>query len=301
MQKIVPFLWFDKEAGAASKSYLEAFGDAKILKTRTLSDTPSGTVEVIDMVILGQEFTLMSAGPYFKFTPAVSFFVNFDPSRMPDARARLDELWGKLSDGGRALMPLQAYPFSDRYGWIQDKYGVSWQLILTSPAGEERPRIVPSLLFVGEAYGKAEAASDFYLSVFGDARRGTLSRYPAGMEPNKEGTVMFTDFMLEKRWFAAMDGGGSHPFGFTEATSFVINCETQEELDRYWSRLSAVPEAEQCGWVKDKFGLSWQVVPTAMNDYVYGPDAAGAARATQAMLKMKKLDLAALKAAYEGR
>jgi predicted 3-demethylubiquinone-9 3-methyltransferase (glyoxalase superfamily) len=301
MQKIVPFLWFDKEAGEASKSYLDVFKDAKILSTRTLTDTPSGTVEIVEMSIWGQELTLMSAGPYFKITPAVSFMMNFDPSQMPDARARIDEVWKALSEGGKELMPLQAYPFSERYGCVQDRYGVSWQLILTKPEGEERPLVLPALLFVGDAYGKAEEATDFYISVFKDARRGAISRYPAGTEPNKEGTVMFTDLMLEGQWFAAMDGGGAHDFGFTEATSFVINCDSQAEADAFTEKLSAVPEAEQCGWLKDKFGLSWQVVPTEMHAYVYGPDKEGAARATQAMLKMKRIDVAALKAAYEGR
>src|SRR5262249_23977222 len=113
---------------------------------------------------------------------------------------------------------------------------LSWQLILTNPAGEKRPCIAPSLLFVGNVYGKAEEASDFYISIFNDAKRGTLVRYPAGMEPDKEGAVMFTDFMLEGQWFAAMDSAREHNFAFNEAVSFMVYCNDQSEIDYYWEK-----------------------------------------------------------------
>lgn len=153
MQKITPFLWFDKEARQAAEFYVTVFKGGKITAARTMSDTPSGTVEILTVELLGQEFTLMSAGPYFKIN---------------------------------------------------------------------------------------------------------------------------------------------------EAVSFVIDCASQEEVDWYWERLSAVPEAEQCGWLKDKFGVSWQVVPSRLNELMGDPDAAKAARVTQAMLKMKKLVIADLEAAARG-
>jgi len=143
-----------------------------------------------------QHFLEISAGPFFKFNPSVSFIVNFDPSRDKDARERLNEVWNKLAEDGTVLMPLDKYPFSERYGWIQDKYGLSWQLILTNPEGEERPTIVPVLLFVGDKCGKAEEAGNFYLSLFKNTKQGVIARYPNGMEPDKEGTIMFSDFML---------------------------------------------------------------------------------------------------------
>jgi predicted 3-demethylubiquinone-9 3-methyltransferase (glyoxalase superfamily) len=153
---------------------------------------------------------------------------------------------------------------------------------------------------VGDVYGKAEEASDFYLSIFKDSKRGAMVRYGAGQAPDKEGAVMFTDFMLEGRWFAAMDSAGEHHFKFSEAISFMVNCETQEELDHYWEKLSAVPEAEQCGWLKDRFGLSWQVVPTEMDKMMREGAPEQIARLTQAFLKMKRFDIAELRRAYEG-
>lgn len=257
---------------------------------------------------MGQKFMAISAGPLFKFNPSVSFMVNFDPlffgsppQREKDAREKLDEVWEKLSEGGTVLMPLGEYPFSKRYGWIQDKYGLSWQLILTNPEGEPRPSIVPMMLFVGQNCGKAEEAIGFYLSVFKNSRQGNLVRYGAEQEPDKEGTILFADYMLEHKWFATMDSAHKHNFSFNEAISFIVYCDDQKEIDYYWERLSAVPQAEQCGWLKDKYGVSWQIVPAAMDVMMRSGTKEQLARVTQAFLKMKKFDLAALQRAYEGR
>lgn len=309
-QRIVPHLWYDKEAREAAEFYCSIFPDSKITNLTVLHDTPSGDCDVVSFELAGHAFMAISAGPLFKFNPSVSFFVNFDPSRDANARQHLDEMWEKLSEGGTALMPLDTYPFSEHYGWIQDKYGLSWQLMLTNPGGEERPFIVPSLLFVGAVLGKAEEATDFYLSVFSSsdnpasdrasARRGLMVRYPPGMEPDKEGTVMFTDFMIGGEWIAAMESAHDHKFAFNEAVSFMVRCDTQEEIDYFWEKLSAVPEAEQCGWLKDRYGLSWQVYSTTMEAMMQKGTREQIDRMTQAFLPMKKFDIAELKKAYEG-
>lgn len=302
MQKITPNLWFDKEAREAADFYVSVFGNNSNVKNiTTLHDTPSGDTDVVTFNLWGYEFQAISAGPLFKFNPAISFMINFDPSQDKDAKTRIDEVWARLSKGGKALMPIDKYPFSERYGWLEDKYGLSWQLILTNPEGEQRPLVIPSMLFVGDVCGKAEEATDFYLSIFKDAKRGAIARYGAGQEPDKEGTVMFTDFKLEGQWFVAMDSAHMHEFGFNEAVSLAVKCDTQEEIDYYWERLSAVAEAEQCGWLKDKYGVSWQVVPSGMDAMMRGGDRARIDRVTQAFLKMKKLDIAELERAAEGR
>ena len=299
-QKIVPHLWFDREAREAATFYSSVFPDSSITNITTLHNTPSGDCDVVSFTVLGQQFMAISAGPLFKFNPSISFMVNFDPSQDVDATTRIDAVWAKLTEGGKVLMPLDKYPFSERYGWVEDKFGLTWQLILTNPEGEKRPRIIPFLLFVGAVAGKTEEASDFYLSIFKDAKRGAIVRYPVGMEPEREGTVMFTDFQLEGQWFAAMDSAREHNFAFNEAISFMVYCNDQTEIDYYWEKLSAVPQAEQCGWLKDKYGLSWQVVPTDMDQMMQDQDPERAARVTRAFLKMKKFDLAALRRAYEG-
>ncbi|TJY39686.1 VOC family protein [Cohnella pontilimi] len=299
IQPITPHLWFDKEAQEAAEFYCSVFPDSKITSSTTLHNTPSGDCDLVSFNVWGHPFMAISAGPFFKLNPSISFMVNFDPSREKNAREQIDEVWNKLSDGGTALMPLDKYPFSERYGWIQDKFGVTWQLILTNPDGEPRPTIVPSLMFVGSNFGKAEEAREFYLSIFRNARPGTLFRYGPGQEPNAEGTVMFTDFMLENTWFAAMDSALEHRFNFNEAISLLIRCETQEEIDYYWDKLSAVPEAEQCGWLKDKYGISWQITPAAMDEMITTGTPKQRDRVTQKFLKMKKFNIAELQTAFE--
>lgn len=299
-QKIVPHLWFDKEALEAVQFYTSIFPESKITNKTIIQNTPSGDCDIVSFTLWNQNFMSISAGPYFKFNPSISFTVNFDPSRMDNASEKLEEIWNKLADGGSVLMPLDAYPFSKKYGWIQDKYGLSWQLILTNPEGEERPEIIPSLMFVGEVCGKAEEAVHFYVSVFKNAKKGHIVHYPKGMEPDKEGTVMFSDFMLENQWFAAADSARNHDFNFNEAVSFMVYCDSQEEIDYYWEKLSAVPESEQCGWLKDKYGVSWQIVPENMDDMMYKCTPEQLARVNEAIFKMKKLDVKELQKAYEG-
>lgn len=300
-QKITTHLWFDQEAKQAAQLYTSVFPNSTITNVMTLHHTPSGDTDVVSFDLAGQPFMAISAGPLFKFNPSVSFIVNFDPSRDKNARENIDAAWDKLSQGGTVLMPLQQYPFSQRYGWLQDRYGLSWQLILSNPEGEERPLIVPSLMFVGAVSGKAEEAINFYLSVFKDSKMGALNRYRAGQEPDRAGTVQFADFMILGQWFAAMDSAREHDFAFNEAISFIVHCQDQKEIDYYWGKLSAVPEAEQCGWLKDKYGVSWQITPTAMHEMLQNGTREQIDRVTQAFLPMKKLEIAPLQKAYEGK
>lgn len=301
MQKIIPHLWFDKEAKEASEFYVSVFPNSKINNIRTIHDTPSGDCDIVSFELMGYSFMSISAGPYFKINPSISFMINFDPAQDSKAETRINEIWNKLADGGKVLMEIGEYPYSKRYGWIQDKYGVSWQLILRDPKGEPRPAVMPALLFTKEVAGKAEEATNLYMSLFKESRRGAIARYPAGMEPEQEGALMFTDFMLNGQWFVAMDSKQNHEFIFNEGVSLIVRCETQEEIDHYWEKLSAVPEAEQCGWLKDAYGVSWQITPVAMDEMMASGDQEKINRVTQAFLKMKKFDIAKLKEAYEGK
>jgi predicted 3-demethylubiquinone-9 3-methyltransferase (glyoxalase superfamily) len=293
MQKIVPHLWFDKEASEAAKFYTSLFSDSKIIDTAQIHGTPSGTAETVIIELGGQEFMLLSAGPFFKFTPAVSFLIACT------TKEEVDTLWKKLFEGGTALMPLDSYPFSEKYGWVEDRYGLSWQVMYIGNS-KITQKITPTLMFTGAMCGKAEEAINIYTSVFRNAKVGDILRYGAGEEPDKEGTIKHAAFMLEGQEFAAMDSAYEHNFTFNEAISLIVYCDTQEEIDYYWGKLSAVPEAEQCGWLKDKFGVSWQIVPTVMKEMMQNKDAEKLARVTEAFLKMKKFDIAELKKAYEG-
>ena len=292
MDKITPHLWFDREAVEAAEFYSSIFPKSGVTKVITLHDTPSGDGDVVSFELFGQPFMATSAGPLFKFTPAVSFLV------LCRTKTEVDQVWDKLSQGGTALMPLDSYPFSERYGWTLDRYGLSWQ-VMHADEEIEQP-ITPALTFVGDVCGRAEEAVTFYTSVFPDSKVGSVLRYNEGEEPDKEGTIKHASFALAGHRFAAMDSARDHDFGFNEAISFMVGCDTQDEIDYYWASLSAVPEAEQCGWLKDKYGLSWQIVPSILNELLGGGTKEQSARVTEAFLQMKKFDIAELKRAYEG-
>jgi len=299
MQKIVPHLWFEREAVEAAEFYTSIFPDSKLTHRSVLKNTPSGDTDVVGFKIMDFEFRAISAGPYFKKNPSISFSVYFDSSDDKGARKNLDDLWEKLSEGGKVLMPIQKYPWSKRYGWVQDRYNVSWQLTLSNTT-EDRPKIVPSLLFTNEKSGKAEEAIKFYISLFKNSKLENITHYQKDQGPNKKGTVMFSDFKLADIWLTAMDGGNIHDFTFNEAISLMINCESQQEIDYYWNKLSAEPEAEQCGWLKDSFGVSWQVVPAILDEMIEKGTEQQINNITETYLKMKKFDIQKLMEAYEG-
>jgi len=276
-QKITPNLWFEGNAEEAVKFYVSSFPGSKIVSRsyypksveEGLADFQldlAGKVLTIDFELGEQTFVAINAGPEFKFNPSISFMLNFDPSLDDKARENLDDLWLTLSDGGQVLMPLEAYPFSKRYGWVKDRFGLTWQLILTDPAGEPRPFIIPSLLFTKKNTNQAEEAINYYVSLFEDSKVGDLAYYPEDTGPAKKGALGFGNFMLADQWFAAMDSGVEHHFMFNEAISFSVACKDQAEIDTYWEKLSSDPQFEQCGWCKDKYGVSWQIVPENMEE-----------------------------------
>ncbi|MDZ7693930.1 MAG: VOC family protein [Balneolaceae bacterium] len=297
-QKITPCLWFDDQAKEAATFYTSLFKNARIGTTThygkegyEIHGQPEGRVMTVEFEIEGFQFVGLNGGPHFKFTPAISFFV------LCESTNQVDSLWNKLAKGGQALMPLDKYDWSEKYGWIQDKFGLSWQLMVAQD--KITPKIIPSLMFVGDQAGNAEEAIHFYTHVFKDSSVGQIARYGPGQEPDKEGTIMYADFTLKNQRFAAMDSAQDHQFNFNEAVSLTINCDTQEEVDYYWQKLSAVPEAEQCGWLKDKYGVSWQVSPTVLQKMMSDSDQKKVDRVMKAFLQMKKFDIKKLKKAFE--
>lgn len=284
MQKITPNLWFDHNVREAVDFYVSIFPSSKITggskypgsKDEGLADFQldmAGKDLTIDFNLAGHNFTGINAGPEFKATPANSFMVNFDPSDDKQAKEHLDQVWKKLLEGGKALMPLQKYDFSEHYGWVQDKYGFSWQLILTDPKGDDRPCMIPSLMFGNGVQNRANEAIDYYVSVFKNSKRGLSYPYGNPTGPATAEALMFADFQLAGEWFVANDSGVEQNFTFNEAVSYSVVCKDQAEIDYFWEKLSASPENEQCGWCKDKFGVSWQIVPENMEELMKKPNA----------------------------
>lgn len=285
MTPIVPCLWFDDEAEAAAALYTQALGGTIHAVTRVQVENPSGkpkgSVLTAEFEAGGQRFTALNGGPQFKPNANISFFVFV---KSPDEATRV---WTALEPGGAAMMPLDAYPWSPRYGWIQDRFGVSWQ-VMTEPA-YDGATIVPCFMFSGPVHGRAQDAMRFWCGVFPDAKVEQVETY--AKDEGVEGGVKHGRFRLAGQRFAAMDSHVSHQGTFTEGLSFQVRCADQRELDHFWSKLVDGGAESQCGWLKDRFGVSWQIIPANLGALLKSE------RAVQAMLGMKKLDIAALERA----
>jgi predicted 3-demethylubiquinone-9 3-methyltransferase (glyoxalase superfamily) len=297
MQRIVPFLWFDGAAEESARHYAGLIPGSRIGRIARygkegfeIHGQPEGRVMTVEFELAGFRFSALNGGPMFRFTPAVSYLVTLS------AEAELDRIWAGLADGGTVLMPLGAYDWSSRYGWLNDRFGLSWQVMLD--VNSITPAITPMLLFTGAQAGRAEEAIAHYTVTFPDAQVDGIMRHD-GSGPDSAGTVRHARFRLFGQGFAAIDSAHPHGFGFTEANSLLVSCDTQEEIDRYCGALSAVPQAERCGWLKDRFGVSWQIVPSVLPKLLADPDPHRAGRVMQALMQMGKLDIAALIEASE--
>jgi predicted 3-demethylubiquinone-9 3-methyltransferase (glyoxalase superfamily) len=296
MQKIVPHLWYDSEAETAARRYAELIPGSEIGPVALYPEAghgvhgrAPGSVMTVEFRLGDTEVLALNGGPHFRFTPAISLFVVLEDA------AAVDRLWEGLIDGGQALMPLDKYDWSEKYGWLQDRWGLSWQVALGKHTDVGRI-VTPALLFAGDMAGKAEAAVASYRSVFPGATVDGIYRYD-GSGKDAAGTVMHAQFRIDGQAIMAMDSAEADT-RFNEAVSLMVNCDDQAEIDRLWAALSAVPDAEACGWLKDRFGVSWQIVPRKLGEMMTSGDRARIERVTAAFMGMKKLDLPALERAY---
>lgn len=300
MQKIFPFIWYEDKAEEAMQFYVSAFANSKVGNVKRYpTDYQVGPVPGMGGKVLtgvfeidGYRMMCLDGGPFFKLTPTISISVQCKDE------AEIDALHAKLRDGGADLMPLNTYEWSKKYAWINDKYGLSWQLNVPNDYSQIKNRFAETKMFHGAINGKAEEAINFYTSIFPDSKVDGVYRHDKEMMGAMPGMLAHADYTLMGQSFMALDGGTVHKFGVTGAISLLVECANQAEIDKYWSALSADPAAEQCGWCKDKFGFSWQIVPD-MGKWV-GDESAGAQRATAAMLEMKKIIIADLERAYRG-
>jgi predicted 3-demethylubiquinone-9 3-methyltransferase (glyoxalase superfamily) len=293
MQKIMPCLWFDNQSEEAARFYTSLFADSKRTGTALYGEAgpgPKGSVMTVTFQLQGRSFMALNGGTEFDFTPATSFFVSCATEE------EIDALWRELSKGGTVAMELAKYPFSRKFGWTSDRFGVSWQLNLV----DQGKGINPFLMFVGKQHGKAEEAMKSYVSLFKDSRIEQVERYGADRPGETEGTVVHGRFTLAGQAFMAMDSARDHKFSFTPAISFAVDCKTQEEVDELWEKLSDGGAKGQCGWLEDRFGVSWQIVPTVLPEMMQDKDAQRVKRVMNAMFKMTRLDIKTLRSAWEG-
>ncbi len=297
MQKIVPHLWYDGAAEEAARRYADLVPGSAVGAIVRYPDVGQevhgrepGSVMFLEARLGDTTLVLLNGGPLFRFTPAVSLFVTLDDA------AALDRLWDGLSEGGTVMMPLDRYDWSERYGWVADRWGLNWQVMLGRGAVRT---VVPELMFAGDKAGKAEEALAFYAALFAGGSVDGIVRHEAGAAGQKPGSLAHGEVRFGDDAIKAMDNAGAD-FAFNEALSILVECDDQAEVDRLWSALSAVPEAEACGWLKDRYGVSWQITPRALEAMMTSGDPAAVRRLTASFMRMKKLDLATLERAFAG-
>src|SRR5690554_4249276 len=238
-QKIIPHLWFNNEVKEAVTFYTNIFPNSSIDQEAIIYGSPGGDADLVSFTIFDYTFMAINGGHNFQKNPSISFTINFYYNGDNSEKKMLIKIWNELASAGKVLMPLQEYSFSKLYGWVEDKFSVSWQLsLIDSKKDINSKRIAPNLMFVDDVCGKAEEATDFYISIFNNSKRKSIHRYPANMEPDKGGTVMYTDLQLEGLLFSATDRARNHQFNFNEGISLLINCDDQDEIDYYWKKLS---------------------------------------------------------------
>ena len=277
---LYPCLWFDGNANEAATFYCAIFNNSRVT-----IDTPM----VVNFELGGQKFMALNGGSRFKPNPSISFFV------VCQTEKEVDDTWEKLSEQGMVLMALDKYPWSERYGWIQDRFGISWQLSF-GKLEDVGQKFSPTLMFTGKYAGKAEEAIRFYTSVFSGSSVTGILKYTAN-DDDIEGTVKHAQFRLKDQVFMAMDSSIAHPFEFNEGISLVAECENQEEIDYYWDKLTKNGEESRCGWLKDQYGVSWQIIPAILSKLM--SDQKKFPAVMNAVLEMKKLSIEPLMQAYE--
>jgi len=286
MKNIQNFIWLNDQAEDAAKLYTSIFKNAKTISTMPgPNNKPMGVTVELD----GCQFILFNGGPQYHPTHGISYFVTCR------SQEEIEKIWNALSDGGEVRMALDKYPWSERYGWIADRFGVNWQL---SQSADRQGPIMPTLIFAGEQQGRAEEAMDLYTSQFPNSSINFVARYEQG-EPGPLGKIKFASFTINGQQFSAMDSGVDMPNAFSLGISLFVNCETQDEVDKLWENLSEGGHQDRCGWLQDKFGVAWQIVPTALGRLLGDKDRAKANSVMQAMMGMGKLVIRDLEEAAE--
>ena len=272
-KQITPCLWYNGQAKEAAALYCSVFANAKI-------SAQSPIVTEID--VAGQKFILLDGGPMYKPNPSISFYY------ICENEAEIDRIWSAFTKAGTIMMPMDKYPWGEKYGWVTDSFGVSWQFALGRIA-DVGQKITACLMFTGKQYGRAEEAIAHYSSIFKDPEVDGILRYSENEPPDTPGNVKHAQMSINGNKIMLMESAAAHDFSFSEGVSLTIYCETQEEIDYYWAKLTESGAESMCGWLKDKFGVSWQIIPTLLGKIMSDPAKAG--KAAQAFMQMRKLNI----------
>lgn len=280
---IFPCLWHDEDAKQAAEFY------CKVFNGRITADTPV----VMNIDLFGQKLMFLNGGPQFEKNPSISFMV------ICETEDEVQGYWDQLIEGGKALMDLNIYPWSKKYGWVSDRYGVNWQLFFGEKDNDQK--IVPTLMFMHQNNGKAMEAMEFYTQTFPNSKIGNVSYYKDGGEAKENPeNIQHASFNIDGYNLYCMDSSYDHQFDFNEGVSIVIMTDDQVQTDHLWNTLiSGGGRESMCGWLKDKYGISWQIVPKRLIELMSDSDQSKAQKVVQAMMQMQKIIIEDLEAAYK--
>lgn len=276
---IYPCLTLKGKIAEAAPFYIDTFAEGKVVQTSPY---------VIMIELSGQKIMLLNDGPSSTPNASTSFMVNSETAEETEI------YWKKLIEGGKVFMPLDSYSWSTKYGWVEDKFGISWQLY-TGSKDDISQKFSPSFMFTGTNAGKAKEAVHFYTTLFPNSHIEGIMEYAKG-DGDTPGLVKHAQFKINDFTAMVMDSSANHGFVFNDAISLVVNCDTQTEIDKYWDQLTANGGQElACGWLTDKYGISWQIIPKILGQLMKDPERSQ--RVMNALLKMKKLIIADLESA----
>ncbi|MBE9597820.1 VOC family protein [Pedobacter sp. MC2016-24] len=275
-KSIYPCLTLKGKAAEASDFYIQTFGEGKVVQTSAF---------VVQIELSGQKLMLLNDGPTAAPNATISFMV------ICETEAETEKYWSELIKEGKAFMALDTYPWSSKYGWVEDKYGVSWQLYTGSKIDTPQ-KFCPTLMFTGTNAGKAEAALRHYTALFPESNIQGVMKYNEG-EGDSTDFVKHAQFSIHNFVMMAMDSSAEHRASFNDSISFVVECKSQQEIDQYWDDLTGNGGKEvACGWLTDQYGISWQIIPALLGKLMSDP--IRGQRVMTALMKMKKLIIADL-------
>lgn len=277
---IFPCFWFNQNGSEAAEFYTSIFRNSKVTV-----DTPM----VINIEIEGQKLMFLNGGPMFQPNLTLSLMM------MCDSKEETESYFKKLSENGKVMMTLDAYPWSESYAWVEDQYGISWQLYYSKE--KYKQKFSPVMMFTGINNGNCKDALNYYTSIFPNSEIEGVMEYEEGQD-DTPGNVAHSQFSINDYMMMAMDSSHNHNAGFTEGTSMTIMTKDQEETDYYWDLFTAEGEESMCGWLKDKYGFSWQIVPHRLIELTNTYEVEKAQKAFGAMMTMKKIIIKDIEDAY---
>ena len=268
---IFPCIWFNQNGSEAAQFYTSIFKNSKITVDSSM---------VINIEIEGQKLMFLSVGPQFRPNQSFSLMM------MCDSHEEVEDYYQKLSAGGKIMMALDTYPWSEKYAWVEDLYGISWQLYYNAEKAEQK--FSPVMMFTGNNAGKCREAIGFYTDIFPNSKVESIMDYPEG-QGEAAGNIAHSQFLIGNYTMMAMDSSHDHKVQFSEGTSMVLMTNNQEETDFYWNKLTDGGEESMCGWLKDRYGFSWQITPKRLIELTNNGNPELNKKAFDAMLKMKKI------------